>query len=92
MVEKLYRLKWTRMDGLGALVLTPTRELAMQIFEELVKVCSGLVTRQTFIVWVSGMNVCDARIIRLWARAIHPVQNVVVNTHLDHNLLTCRLA
>ena len=37
-VEKLYRLKWTRRDGLGALVLTPTRELAMQIFEELRKV------------------------------------------------------
>jgi len=38
LVEKLYRLKWTRLDGLGALVLTPTRELAMQIFEELRKV------------------------------------------------------
>lgn len=37
-VEKLYRLKWTPMDGLGALVLTPTRELAVQIFEELKKV------------------------------------------------------
>ncbi len=38
LVEKLYRLSWTRLDGLGALVLTPTRELALQIFEELVKV------------------------------------------------------
>uniref|UniRef100_A0A383V4Y6 ATP-dependent RNA helicase n=1 Tax=Tetradesmus obliquus TaxID=3088 RepID=A0A383V4Y6_TETOB len=38
LVEKLYRQAWTRLDGLGALVLTPTRELAMQIFEELVKV------------------------------------------------------
>ncbi len=37
-VEKLYRLQWTRLDGLGALVLTPTRELALQIFEELKKV------------------------------------------------------
>eukprot|EP00882_Tetradesmus_deserticola_P012407 GHRQ01013149.1.p1 GENE.GHRQ01013149.1~~GHRQ01013149.1.p1 ORF type:complete len:270 (+),score=111.12 GHRQ01013149.1:115-924(+) len=37
-VEKLYRQSWTRLDGLGALVLTPTRELALQIFEELVKV------------------------------------------------------
>lgn len=37
-VEKLYRLSWTRLDGLGGLVLTPTRELALQIFEELVKV------------------------------------------------------
>ncbi|EFJ48780.1 hypothetical protein VOLCADRAFT_60063 [Volvox carteri f. nagariensis] len=38
LVEKLYRLKWTRLDGLGALVLTPTRELAVQIFEQLQKV------------------------------------------------------
>ena len=38
LVEKLYRAKWTRLDGLGALVLTPTRELAVQIFEELRKV------------------------------------------------------
>ncbi|PNH09995.1 DEAD-box ATP-dependent RNA helicase 32 [Tetrabaena socialis] len=37
-VEKLYRQKWTQLDGLGALVLTPTRELAVQIFEELKKV------------------------------------------------------
>eukprot|EP00775_Hariotina_reticulata_P001058 gene1058-1393_t len=37
LVERLYRSKWTRLDGLGALVLTPTRELALQIFEELVK-------------------------------------------------------
>jgi hypothetical protein len=39
LVERLYRSKWTRLDGLGGLVLTPTRELALQIFEELVKVC-----------------------------------------------------
>ncbi|GLI59364.1 hypothetical protein VaNZ11_001229 [Volvox africanus] len=38
LVEKLYRLKWTKLDGLGALVLTPTRELAVQIFEQLQKV------------------------------------------------------
>jgi len=38
LVEKLYRLRWTKFDGLGGLVLTPTRELAMQIFEELRKV------------------------------------------------------
>ncbi len=37
-VEKLYRERWTRLDGLGALVLTPTRELALQIFQELRKV------------------------------------------------------
>eukprot|EP00955_Chlamydomonas_euryale_P053651 355556-Chlamydomonas_euryale.AAC.8 len=41
LVEKLYRMRWTRRDGLGALVLTPTRELALQIFEELKKVGDG---------------------------------------------------
>jgi len=32
-LEKLYSLKWSRDDGAGALVITPTRELAYQIFE-----------------------------------------------------------
>jgi ATP-dependent RNA helicase DDX10/DBP4 len=34
-IEKLYRERWTSLDGLGALVLVPTRELAMQAFEVL---------------------------------------------------------
>ncbi|KAG0368962.1 P-loop containing nucleoside triphosphate hydrolase protein [Gamsiella multidivaricata] len=38
MVEMLYRQKWGPMDGLGALVISPTRELAVQIFEVLRKV------------------------------------------------------
>jgi ATP-dependent RNA helicase DDX10/DBP4 len=37
-LENLYRKKWTELDGLGALVLSPTRELAIQIFEVLRKV------------------------------------------------------
>ena len=37
-LELLFRLQWSRLDGLGALVITPTRELALQIFEELRKV------------------------------------------------------
>ena len=37
-IEKLYRLQWSRMDGLGALIISPVRELALQIFEELRKV------------------------------------------------------
>ena len=32
-LEKLYRLRWGKEDGLGALVISPTRELAFQIFE-----------------------------------------------------------
>lgn len=37
MLEKLYRLKWSPLDGLGALIISPTRELALQIFDELRK-------------------------------------------------------
>ncbi|CEP62079.1 RNA-dependent ATPase HCA4 LALA0_S04e07294g [Lachancea lanzarotensis] len=37
-IEKLYREKWTEFDGLGALIVSPTRELAMQIYEVLVKI------------------------------------------------------
>ncbi len=38
LIEKLYCMKWSASDGLGALVITPTRELAYQIFETLRKV------------------------------------------------------
>ncbi|BFZ59770.1 ATP-dependent RNA helicase dbp4 [Saitoella coloradoensis] len=34
-LEILYRKKWTQYDGLGALIISPTRELAIQIFEVL---------------------------------------------------------
>ena len=37
-LENLYRKRWTEYDGLGALVLSPTRELAIQIFEVLRKI------------------------------------------------------
>ena len=35
-LEILFRQKWGRQDGLGGLVIAPTRELAMQIFKQLV--------------------------------------------------------
>ncbi|KAL1916238.1 uncharacterized protein VTP21DRAFT_5855 [Calcarisporiella thermophila] len=38
MLEILYRANWTQMDGLGALIISPTRELAVQIFEVLRKI------------------------------------------------------
>jgi len=38
LIEKLYRLRWTKYDGLGALVISPTRELALQTFDVLRKV------------------------------------------------------
>ncbi|OXU20214.1 hypothetical protein TSAR_002576 [Trichomalopsis sarcophagae] len=37
-MEILYCKQWTRLDGLGALIITPTRELAYQIYETLRKV------------------------------------------------------
>lgn len=39
-LERLYRLRWGSSDGLGALILSPTRELAIQIFEVLRKIGS----------------------------------------------------
>ncbi|KLJ09328.1 ATP-dependent RNA helicase DBP4 [Blastomyces silverae] len=38
LLEVLYHKQWTEYDGLGALVLSPTRELAIQIFEVLRKI------------------------------------------------------
>uniref|UniRef100_A0AAY4DPL2 ATP-dependent RNA helicase n=1 Tax=Denticeps clupeoides TaxID=299321 RepID=A0AAY4DPL2_9TELE len=37
-LECLYRNQWTSLDGLGALIISPTRELAYQTFEVLRKV------------------------------------------------------
>jgi ATP-dependent RNA helicase DDX10/DBP4 len=37
-LEKLFRLKWSTTDGLGALIISPTRELALQIFDVLRKI------------------------------------------------------
>jgi len=37
-LENLYRKQWTSLDGVGALIISPTRELATQIFEVLRKV------------------------------------------------------
>ncbi|KAK9764064.1 ATP-dependent RNA helicase dbp4 [Basidiobolus ranarum] len=38
LLESLYRQKWSQFDGLGALVISPTRELAVQIFQVLCKI------------------------------------------------------
>ena len=37
-LECLYRQQWSAVDGLGALIVSPTRELAYQTFEVLRKV------------------------------------------------------
>ena len=34
-LEKLYKEKWSQRDGLGALIISPTRELALQTFKVL---------------------------------------------------------
>lgn len=36
-LECLYASKWSKLDGLGVLVISPTRELAYQTFEVLKK-------------------------------------------------------
>lgn len=38
MLECLYRNQWTALDGVGALIISPTRELSYQIFEVLKKI------------------------------------------------------
>uniref|UniRef100_A0A914I6E5 ATP-dependent RNA helicase n=1 Tax=Globodera rostochiensis TaxID=31243 RepID=A0A914I6E5_GLORO len=35
LLENLWRNRWTKTDGLGALIITPTRELAYQIYQML---------------------------------------------------------
>lgn len=37
-LEKLYKMQWSEFDGLGALVISPTRELAIQTYEVLLKI------------------------------------------------------
>lgn len=41
LLERLFRQKWGPHDGLGAVVISPTRELAVQIFDVLKKVGVG---------------------------------------------------
>eukprot|EP01069_Polyplicarium_translucidae_P004114 Polyplicarium_translucidae@DN2497_c0_g1_i3.p1 len=48
-VENLYRERWSKDDGLGALILSPTRELATQIFSVITRMgkqhdfCAGCI-------------------------------------------------
>lgn len=70
-LENLYRQQWNALDGVGALVISPTRELATQIFEVLRKIgrehtfSAGLV--------IGGKKVQDER------AALHRM-NIVVCT------------
>ncbi|KAJ7216492.1 P-loop containing nucleoside triphosphate hydrolase protein [Mycena pura] len=58
-LEILYRRKWGAMDGLGALVISPTRELAIQIFE-VVRSIGGFHTFSAGLV-IGGKNLKDER-------------------------------
>ncbi|KAF7366467.1 RNA helicase [Mycena sanguinolenta] len=58
-LEILYRRKWGPTDGLGALIISPTRELAIQIFEVLRSI-GGLHTFSAGLV-IGGKNLKDER-------------------------------
>ncbi|KAJ6591209.1 ATP-dependent RNA helicase dbp-4 [Mycena vulgaris] len=58
-LETLYRQKWGPADGLGALVISPTRELAIQIFEVLRSI-GGYHTFSAGLV-IGGKNLKDER-------------------------------
>ncbi|KAJ7628689.1 ATP-dependent RNA helicase dbp-4 [Roridomyces roridus] len=58
-LEMLYRQKWGPTDGLGALIISPTRELAIQIFEVLRSI-GGYHTFSAGLV-IGGKNLKDER-------------------------------
>lgn len=59
MLELLYKEKWSNTDGLGALVIAPTRELAVQIF----KVLHAIGSNHTFSagLLIGGKNVAQEK-------------------------------
>ncbi|KAI0342462.1 DEAD-domain-containing protein [Trametopsis cervina] len=58
-LEMLHRKKWGPQDGLGALIISPTRELAVQIFEVLRSI-GGYHTFSAGLV-IGGKNLGDER-------------------------------
>ena len=55
-IENLYRNKWTELDGLGAIIICPTRELALQVFEEASKLFSEHQTSVALIIGGKSYN------------------------------------
>uniref|UniRef100_L2FHN7 ATP-dependent RNA helicase n=1 Tax=Colletotrichum fructicola (strain Nara gc5) TaxID=1213859 RepID=L2FHN7_COLFN len=53
-LEKLYRARWTEFDGLGALIISPTRELAAQIFDVLRKEEAERLSKMNILVCTPG--------------------------------------
>ncbi|KAG8872316.1 ATP-dependent RNA helicase dbp4 [Tulasnella sp. 331] len=58
-LEILHRRKWGQSDGLGALIISPTRELALQIFDVLRKI-GGFHTFSAGLI-IGGKNVRDEK-------------------------------
>ncbi|XP_035920054.1 probable ATP-dependent RNA helicase DDX10 [Anopheles stephensi] len=83
-LERLYVEKWTRMDGLGALIITPTRELATQIYKTAVQV--GRHHDFTVGLLIGGQN------LKIERNRLHNL-NIIIGTpgrllqHMDENPL-----
>ena len=83
-LERLFVEKWTRMDGLGALIITPTRELAVQIYETMTQV--GRHHDFTIGLLIGGQNLKYER------NRLHNL-NIIIGTpgrllqHMDQNPL-----
>ncbi|KAI6202951.1 RNA helicase [Aphelenchoides besseyi] len=81
-LECLWRNRWTQADGLGALIIVPTRELAYQIFEVINKV--GQNHNLSAALLIGGTEV-DYQLRRLFA------MNIIICTpgrllqHLEEN-------
>lgn len=56
-LELLYRRRWSPDDGLGALIISPTRELAVQIFEVRCADTKVVPVRTATVAWL-GLNCC----------------------------------
>uniref|UniRef100_A0A182W7Y9 ATP-dependent RNA helicase n=1 Tax=Anopheles minimus TaxID=112268 RepID=A0A182W7Y9_9DIPT len=83
-LERLFVEKWSRMDGLGALIITPTRELAIQIFETTAQV--GRHHDFTAGLLIGGQN------LKIERNRLHNL-NIIIGTpgrllqHMDENPL-----
>ncbi|KAK9453293.1 P-loop containing nucleoside triphosphate hydrolase protein, partial [Dipodascopsis uninucleata] len=65
LLETLYRNKWTQYDGLGALVISPTRELAIQTFDVLRKIGRSHVFSAGLVIGGKDVQVERERISRI---------------------------
>jgi cyclophilin family peptidyl-prolyl cis-trans isomerase len=78
-IELLAKVKFTARNGLGAVVITPTRELALQIYQQLVELMKG--HKQTYGLVMGGSNR------RIEAERLEKGCNILVATPgrlLDH--------